>query len=452
MTATADLWPLFPDHIKQLQTRAERLCKRENLDLLAIHSGQQKRWFLDDMNYPFRANPHFKAWCPETQLPNAWVIIKPETRPTLVLLNAPDFWHTTANLESEPWLEEFHVEHISSPEAIEKLLPYDKKNAAYLGEHIEVAKALGFENINPDPVLHFFHYHRLFKTDYEIACLAQANHIAAEGHIAAAEAFFKGDSEFDCLLNYMAATRQGQNEVPYNHIIGQNKNASVLHHWLPDKKPQVSLKSMLVDAGAEVCGYAADISRTWSAEHNEYEELIAALDQITLALIDKMKPGMEFPVLHQLAHEQIANVLFAFGFVSCSPEQMIEDGITTVFFPHGLGHPLGLQVHDVGAAQADERGTPIPSPTGHLTLKTTRTVEPRQVYTIEPGIYFIEPLLQKLAGSRNKHVINWKRVDEFRPFGGVRIEDNIVIYRERNDNLTRQTSLDAYVKKVTRLA
>jgi Xaa-Pro dipeptidase len=109
-------------------------------------------------------------------------------------------------------------------------------------------------------------------------------------------------------------------------------------------------------------------------------------------------------------------------------------------------------VHDVGAAQADERGTPIPSPTGHLTLKTTRTVEPRQVYTIEPGIYFIEPLLQKLANSRNKHVINWKRVDEFRSFGGVRIEDNIVIYRERNDNLTRQTSLDAYVKKVTRLA
>ncbi|MFD2631020.1 Xaa-Pro dipeptidase [Idiomarina piscisalsi] len=448
MTTSAGLWRLFQSHIDELQKRAARLLERENLELLAIHSGQQKRWFLDDMNYPFRANPHFKAWCPETQLPNAWIIVQPKTKPTLVLLAADDFWHTVKSVESEDWTAAFHVEHLKTPEAIETLLPYDKKHAAYIGEHIEVAKALGFENINPDPVLHFFHYHRLFKTDYELACLEEANELAARGHIAAAEAFAEGASEFECLLSYMSETKQGQNEVPYSHIIGQNENASVLHHWQLATANKTPLRSMLVDAGAEVCGYAADISRTWSYEHNEYEELIVAVDQITLALIDKLKPGVSFPDLHKLAHEQIANLLFAFGFVRCSPEQMIEEGITTVFFPHGLGHPLGLQVHDVGAAQADERGTPIPSPQGQLTLRTTRTVEARQVYTIEPGIYFIEPLLNKLASSNKKHLINWKRVDEFRPFGGVRIEDNIVVYREKNDNLTRRTELKDFKLKV----
>lgn len=451
MHTTHDLCPLFSDHVKQLQARADRLFKRENLDFLAIHSGQPKRWFLDDMHYPFRPNPHFKAWCPEPQLPNAWILLQPDRQPTLVVTRLNDFWHSATELEKQVWLSVFHVEHIAYPEDIEKLLPYDKHSCAYLGEHIEVAQALGFEHINPDPVMHFFHYHRLFKTDYEIACLTKANQIAAEGHIAAADAFFDGKSEFDCLLAYMAATRQGQNDVPYQHILGQNENASVLHHWLLKKTQPDTLRSMLVDAGADVCGYAADVSRTWAAEQNEYEELISALDQITLALIDKMKPGGAFGDLHRLAHEQIANVLFAFGFVRCSPEQMVEDGITTAFFPHGVGHPLGLQVHDVAAAQADERGTPIPAMQNIVTLKTTQTIAPRQVYTIEPGLYFIEPLLQKLQTSRHEQWINWKRVNEFKPYGGVRVEDNIVVYRERNDNLTRQTGLQAYAEKVTHL-
>ena len=107
------------------------------------------------------------------------------------------------------------------------------------------------------------------------------------------------------------------------------------------------------------------------------------------------------------------------------------------FFPHGLGHFLGLQVHDVGALLASGGGKQIPRPDKDPYLRLTRILEPGNVITIEPGLYFIESLLEQLRQPPARKSINWPRVENFIQFGGIRIEDNIHITETGNVNLTR---------------
>ncbi|CUS47794.1 MAG: Xaa-Pro dipeptidase [Idiomarinaceae bacterium HL-53] len=442
-----DFHSLFPEHLRVLKERASRLCEREHIDLLAIHAGQPKRLFLDDMEYPFKANPHFKSWCPLDSLEHSWVLFSPQkVKPTLVVLHSDEFWVEQPALEAALWLSMFHVELISRPDEIDKLLPYDKQRTVYLGEHIEVAQALGFTQFNPEPVISFLNYHRALKTDYELQCIRRANEVAIRGHRAVAEAWQAGASEFECLLAYLQKTEQGENEVPYTHIIGQNEHAAILHYRGKSRKQLAPgfHRSLMIDAGASWHGYAADISRSYAGKdaHDEFAELVVAIDQITQALAQEVRPGMSFGDLHQQAHLQIAQLIFAFGFCQMDPEDIVKNKISQVFMPHGIGHLLGLQVHDVGGQLSDERGTIAPAPESYPTLKTTRLLEPRMVFTIEPGLYFIDVLLNKLQDSANSKYMNWNRIAEFQPYGGIRIEDNIALHRDRNENITRELGLN----------
>jgi Xaa-Pro dipeptidase len=153
---------------------------------------------------------------------------------------------------------------------------------------------------------------------------------------------------------------------------------------------------------------------------------------------------VNYPDLHLLAHQKIARILADFQFVKdLDVNGIVEKRISNVFFPHGLGHFLGLQVHDVGGFQKDALGTCIAKPEGHPYLRLTRVVEPSHVFTIEPGFYFIETLLADLKNSGNAKYINWTKVDNFRQFGGIRIEDDVVVTDNGHENLTRQAFASA---------
>jgi Xaa-Pro dipeptidase len=108
-----------------------------------------------------------------------------------------------------------------------------------------------------------------------------------------------------------------------------------------------------------------------------------------------------------------------------------------VFFPHGLGHLVGLQVHDVSGFSVDATGKRKATPPGHPYLRLTRTLEPGFVVTIEPGLYFIDMLLDEARKGAHGPHINWHRVDEFRPYGGIRVEDNVACTADAPENLTR---------------
>jgi Xaa-Pro dipeptidase len=109
-----------------------------------------------------------------------------------------------------------------------------------------------------------------------------------------------------------------------------------------------------------------------------------------------------------------------------------------VFFPHGIGHLLGLQTHDVAGLQATPAGGTLTRPPGHRYLRLTRTLVPGTVVTIEPGLYFIDLLLDAAKADGRGTAIVWPAVDALRPYGGIRIEDNVVATAAGAVNLTRE--------------
>ena len=229
---------LYQAHIAELQQRTSQVLARENLDGLVIHSGQAKRKFLDDMDYPFKANPHFKAWLPIIDNPHCWLLVDGVNKPKLIFYRPKDFWHKVPDEPADFWAEHFDIQLLDKANKVETLLPYDKARLAYIGEYLEVARALGFTEINPEPVLSYLHFYRAYKTGYELACLRKANQLAVAGHRAAKAAFYAGGSEFDIQMAYLAAVGQTENEVPYGNIVGLNQNAAILHYTaLERKKP-----------------------------------------------------------------------------------------------------------------------------------------------------------------------------------------------------------------------
>ena len=129
------------------------------------------------------------------------------------------------------WTEHFSIKVLTNATEVEKLLPYDKKSFAYIGSHVEVAKALGFELINPEPLLNFFHYHRAYKSSYEHECLRQSNALAVKAHQAARDAFLQGDSEFVIQQAYLTAIGYSTNDTPYGNIVALNKTVQFYITW-----------------------------------------------------------------------------------------------------------------------------------------------------------------------------------------------------------------------------
>jgi len=133
----------------------------------------------------------------------------------------------------------------------------------------------------------------------------------------------------------------------------------------------------------------------------------------------------------------LAGILREHGVIRLSAEAAVETGVSSVFFPHGLGHGIGLQVHEVAGFAAGENGGTIARPEGHPYLRLTRTLEPGMVVTIEPGLYFIDMLLATLKDKPVARDIDWARVDALRPYGGIRIEDDVACTTGAPENLTR---------------
>lgn len=434
---------LFARHIAILQQRTRESLEQQGLAGLAIHSGQSLRIFLDDQDYPFKVNPHFKAWLPVLDNPHCWLLVDGHSKPVLLFYRPDDFWHKGADLPTAFWVEQFDIRILTRPEQVADHLPTQRERWAYLGGHLEVAGVLGFSQLNPEGVLNYLHYHRASKTDYELECLREANRVGARGHLAARDAFLAGACEFEINLAYMKAVGQGAFDAPYGNIVAINENAAVLHHTRLSHQriPDGERHSFLIDAGVDVHGYASDITRTWAWRRGLFAELIAALEVQQLGIISEIRAGLRYTELHQRMHGRIARLLKEFALVDMSVEEMVRAGVTAAFFPHGLGHQLGLQVHDVGGFMQDERGTALAAPEAHPFLRCTRVLAPRQVVTIEPGLYFIDSLLAALQAGPHGKQVNWDRVDSLRPCGGIRIEDNVVLHADGVENLTREAGL-----------
>jgi Xaa-Pro dipeptidase len=162
------------------------------------------------------------------------------------------------------------------------------------------------------------------------------------------------------------------------------------------------------------------------------------VDTAQQALADQVRPGVDYRDIHLQAHRLIAGILVRTGLVTGSAEAAVETGLTSVFFPHGIGHLLGIMVHDAAGFAAGPAGGTREKPAGHPYLRLTRDLEPGFVVTIEPGIYFIDSLLEAARADGRGRAIDWKRVAALRSFGGIRVEDNVVAQAGAPRNLTRE--------------
>jgi Xaa-Pro dipeptidase len=434
MSATPDL--LYPQHLATLCARAERALAMGGYDHLVIAAGRPLSKFLDDQDYPFIVNPHFKHWLPLLDAPGSWLVYTPGQRPKLVFLQPRDYWHVVPAAPTGYWVEHFDIAIVRKPiDALAELPPLSSR-CAVIGDLGDALAEL--QPNNPAAVLDYLHYQRSYKTPYELAWLRQASTIGARAHRAAAQAFHAGASELAIHQAYLAAAGQLDAELPYASIVGLNEHGAVLHYTHFDREAPSARRSFLIDAGASAAGYAADITRTYAGpQAEEFQSLIDAVDAAQQDFVARVRAGQSYPQLHIHAHHALAEILRSQGFIRMSAESAVESGLSAVFFPHGLGHPLGLQVHDVAGFQASERGGTIPRPPGHPYLRMTRVLEPGMVVTIEPGLYFIDMLLDELRATPQAADVDWAKVERFRQYGGIRIEDDVVCTEDAPENLTR---------------
>ncbi|MCO7227055.1 Xaa-Pro dipeptidase [Pleionea sp. CnH1-48] len=431
---------LFDQHFPALLQRYQTLLTEQNYDYLVIPSGEPIGQYLDDMGYPFKPNPHFKAVLPLTALPHSYIVMTQQGKPELIYYQPVDFWHSVPEDPAGPWTRHVDIHLIDQPQ---KALPLLKKEGrgVLLGQSSELLKAMDFSAHNPESLVFPLYWQRAYKSAYEIECMAEANRIAAKAHNAARDAFYAGESEQGINLAYIKATGAMENDMPYGNIVALNHNAAILHYT--DSSAQVFAEadrhSFLIDAGAQVHGYASDITRTYAYQQdNEFAEMITAMDEMQLALVEQIVPGKSYIDLHRDTHLRTAAILKQFGFVDMEPEAMVDSGVSGVFFPHGLGHQIGLQVHDVGGHQTAKEGGVTPPPEMFPFLRNTRVLEEGQVVTIEPGLYFIDSLVAPLQQSEHVKAINWDKIEAFKHFGGIRIEDDVVVTEQGHRNLSRE--------------
>lgn len=437
---TKDPGPLYADHIRAMCANATRALELGGFDHLVIPSGVLTYRFLDDRPYPFAVNALFKAWLPLTQHPDCWISFTPGSKPVLVYCQPDDYWHVPPSPPSGFWVEHFDIRLVSEPADARQHLPKSGR-LAILGE--ANAALEGFVPNNPDVVISSLHWSRSAKTAYELANMRLASRRAVRAHRAAERAFRARGSELDIHRAYLEASGHNDFDLPYTNIIGLNEHGATLHYQYQDPAVPAEHHALLIDAGAEVNGYAADITRTYSFADAGFAELIAAVDAAQVALCAQVRAGASYPAIHLDTHLRIARILADTGLVAMSPEAMVETRVTSTFFPHGVGHPLGLQVHDVAGFQETERGGTIPRPEGHPFLRMTRTLGADFVVTIEPGLYFIDTLLKKLAATPAGRHVAWDRIDTLRRFGGIRIEDNVRATEGAPENLTRDAFAEA---------
>ncbi|EME85914.1 uncharacterized protein MYCFIDRAFT_214057 [Pseudocercospora fijiensis CIRAD86] len=341
---------------------------------------------------------------------------------------------------------------------------------------------------SPDALYHAIDACRVIKDEHEIDLIRRANVITAEAHISVMKSIhsFTSEAEVDAAYMQVCIARKAK-EQAYDVIAGSGPNAAELH-YSDNVADFGDGQTVVLDAGCEVDRYASDVTRTlpinakspgcWPS--TEAAQIYALVEKIQESCIGRMMPGNQFIENYWHAHEMVVEGLLELGiFTGGTVEEIFKAGTSRAFLPHGLGHHVGLEVHDV---------SPVPHPpfvtfnsSSGPTRRRTELVmqekfaewkpewsesrlssnwlapitqsqnsrhsmpyleaaglEPGMVVTVEPGIYFNRYLLDNFFLNKKEHqrYINKDVLDQYMQVGGVRIEDDILITRDGYENLT----------------
>ena len=274
----------------------------------------------------------------------------------------------------------------------------------------------------------------------EIALMREAADATHRGHMAGLRKARAGMSERALQIEIeVEFFRAGAERTAYGSIVGGGPNAATLH-FAPTAREFGEGELILVDAGAEVGGYASDVTRTYPVG-SRFEGVQRDLYSLVLGVQERAiagaRPGVEYKDLHLAASVEIAQGLVDIGLLRGEAEGLVERDAQALFFPHGLGHMLGLATHDAGGCL--EGRAPSDRPTLRY-LRADLPLQPGYVVTIAPGIYFIRALLEDAdLRERYRGDVAWERVDALLDFGGIRIEDDVLVGEEGPEVLSAAT-------------
>jgi len=283
---------------------------------------------------------------------------------------------------------------------------------------------------------------RRAKDGHELSLIRRAVDATAAGHALVSGLIRAGVTERQIQIELEAEFfRHGGNRTGYGTIVGAGSNSAVLH-FAPSRREIREGDFVLVDAGAEVDRYVADVTRTHVAGHptgfqrDLHQAVVRTLDRA----IARCVPGAEWKAIHLAAAVDLAEGLVAMNVMRGNPTELVERDAHALFFPHGVGHMLGLGVRDASGRALGRAKDPRPS---LRSLRMDLPLAPGMVVTVEPGLYFIPPLLQDPARRAQYATdVNWPLVDRHLDLGGVRIEDDILVTTGAPEVLTRMIPRD----------
>ena len=431
----------YANHVATLTSKYEQILAAGQSVL--IHSGTEHHYFGDDRAIVFQAFGHFAHWLPVNR-PDHFVLVRAGDKPRYFQVVPQDFWYDQSlqiDADLEPAIHEaFDVVRLSSIDDVAKQT--ELTVCDYLGPDPSWAAAQGIAQAktNAPALLAPLDFARAVKAKYEIDQLRLANQQGLVGHAAAAECFLGGGSEFEIHNAFLQACSLLEYETPYTNIVGLDTNAAVLHYQHKSRTRVPNAQLLLIDAGSRINGYGSDITRTTPSQHCHpvMDSLITGIEALELEIVASVKPGVAYPALHDQAIAGVASLLVEHGIAKVAKSELIERRLAHAFMPHGVGHLLGIQVHDVGGHQRNASGGRIEPPAHSPALRTTRMLSEDMVFTVEPGLYFIPMLLDPLRTGYAREALNWPLIDELIPSGGIRIEDNIRVTATGAENLTRR--------------
>ncbi len=277
---------------------------------------------------------------------------------------------------------------------------------------------------------------RARKSAEEIALMREANFLTRQGHLAAMRTTRPGLHEYSISATMEAVFRTaGAPHNAYPSIVASGANAAVLHYHDNEALLQDG-DLLLIDAAAECHGYAADVTRTFpvNGRFTKHQKNIYSLVlSVQEACIQSVRPGVSMLEIQHQSQMLLAQGLIDLGlFRKMTATEAVRKELIRLFYPHGIGHLLGLDVHDVGGRAPDKKPK-----AEKQKIRTTRQLEANFVVTIEPGIYFIKAYFDDhRLRKRTEKNIDWKLADTYRSVGGIRIEDDILVTPNGPDNLT----------------
>ncbi|XP_061601508.1 xaa-Pro dipeptidase [Cololabis saira] len=439
----------------------QRLCQglKANADVLpksvvVLQGGEQKQRYCTDTDVVFRQESFFHWAFGVTEADCYGAIDVDSGKSILFVPKLPESYAT--------WMGEiFPREHFKSKYAVDEV-QYSCDVADVLS-NLKPAVLLTLKGLNTDSgsicreasfegisrfqvnntLLHPVIVEcRLAKTDMELEVLRYTNRISSEAHKMIMKNVKPGQTEYEMesLFQHYCYAKGGMRHMSYTCICGTGNNGSILHYGhagAPNDKLIADGDMCLFDMGGEYYCYSSDITCSFPANGRftaDQRAIYEAVLKSSRKVFSAIRPGAVWSEMHRLADKTHLEELVKIGILQGNVDEMMKVHLGSVFMPHGLGHLLGIDVHDVGGyPEGVER---IDEP-GLRSLRMGRLVQERMVLTVEPGIYFINHLLdQALKDPAQSCFINNQVLARFRGFGGVRIEDDIAVTADGMELLT----------------